>query len=249
MATVNARGNYRFIPAGSPFSAGCAADPGFAIVHAVVAPMVPLQRGFALVESQLTQAARPIAALCAMQLRLPAVLSAQGFAAFNQPYIERLRAWGLDAGGANPVARTNVALELKPVPEPMLAGFFFTVPSASNRPSIVISGAAETRSGPSGGREIVAQGDTSRAGLKAKAECILQELSRRLAELGSGWDTMTAVNVYTVHDIHSMMPDTLLPAIGQAAHRGIHWHYARPPVVDLDLEIDTYAVNQEIVIG
>jgi len=248
MSIENVRGNYRFIPAGAPFSSGCAASPGFEIVHAALAPMRPLAEGFALVESHLKHAGRPLAALCAMQLRLPRVLSAQGFADFNQPYIEHLRAWGILLDGANPVARTNVALEVNPVAEPMLAGFFFTLPATASHPSLVLAGSAESRTNQAGRREIVAANDTSPQGLTLKTECILEELSRRLANLDSGWNSMTAVNIYTVHDIHSVMAATLLPAIGIAGHQGITWHYARPPVAGLDLEIDAHAVYRQVVI-
>ena len=36
---------------------------------------------------------------------------------------------------------------------------------------------------------------------------------------------------------------------GAAAYRGIRWHYARPPVIGLELEIDGYAARQELVLA
>jgi hypothetical protein len=33
-----------------------------------------------------------------------------------------------------------------------------------------------------------------------------------------------------------------------AAHSGLTWHYARPPVVDLEYEMDCRAINHERVV-
>jgi hypothetical protein len=40
------------------------------------------------------------------------------------------------------------------------------------------------------------------------------------------------------------MAATILPALGLGALSGINWHYARPPVTGLELEIDGWAVRR-----
>ena len=49
--------------------------------------------------------------------------------------------------------------------------------------------------------------------------------------------------------MHPLFATDLLPALGAAAYRGIRWHYARPPVIGLGLEIDGYAARQELVLA
>ena len=183
-----------------------------------------------------------------MHLRIPQPLTMKGFEEFNRPYIERLKSWGLEVDGANPVARTNVALEVSPVPEPMLAGFFYTDQSEGRAATFVLSGAAEMRAGEGGKRELVAPGDTSALGIRRKLECVIEALTGHLRELSLGWDLATAVNLYTVHDVHHTFASTLLPAIGAATQVGVNWHYARPPMIGLEVEIDAHAVRREVVL-
>lgn len=248
MVIENVKGNYGFIRGGGPFSSGCVAGPGFEIVHAAVRPFVTLAQGFELVEGHLREIGRPIDALCAMHLRIPQPLTMKGFEEFNRPYVERLHSWGLEVDGANPVARTNVALAASPVPEAMLAGFYYTDRSPAKTATFVLSGAAEMRAGQDGKRELVAPGDTSADGIRRKLECVLDALSGHLRELGLGWDLATAVNLYTVHEVHHVLATTLLPSIGRAAQVGLNWHYSRPPVTGLEVEIDAHAVRREIVL-
>jgi hypothetical protein len=64
-----------------------------------------------------------------------------------------------------------------------------------------------------------------------------------------GWEDATALNLYTVHDVHPLMASTLIPALGRGAHAGITMHYARPPVTGLELEIDLHAVRIEMILA
>jgi hypothetical protein len=252
MLIENVKGNYRFIRGVGPFSSGCAAQPGFEIVHAAIVPCVPLAQGFELLEHHLQELHRPIAALCGMHLRIPRALTPKGFEEFNRPYIERLQSWGLETEGANPVARTNVALEVNPVPEAMLAGFYYTAKSEGadrGAATFVLSGAAEMRSGADGKRELVAPGDTSADGIRRKLQCVIEALTGHLRELRVGWDLATTVNLYTVHEVHHTLAPMLLPALGGAARLGVIWHYARPPVTGLEVEIDAHAVRHELILS
>jgi hypothetical protein len=247
MIVENSRGNYSFIRGIGPFSAAVSATSGFEIVHARFLPMAPLNEGYAYIERHLKELGRPVGALCGMELRIAKPLSREAFDEFNRPYIERLRGWGLEINGDNPVTRTNVAFETTPLSEPMLAGFYYTVPSDTRFTTFVLSGVPEIAS-RDGGVQIVARGDTSPEGLRSKVECVIQVLGALLAELGLKWEIASTVNLYTVHDVHPIMTSSLLAPLGTASHRGITWHYARPPVNGLEVEIDARAVRTESIL-
>jgi hypothetical protein len=247
MLAENVQGNYSFIRGIGPFSSGVIASAGFEIVHAAFHPLIPLEPGYATVERHLKGLGRPNAAICGFHLRVPQPLSREAFDEFNRPYIERLRSWGLEVDGANPVTRTNVAPAANQIAEPSLAGFFYTIPSQARATTFVVSGVPEIAT-RDGGVQIVARGDTSAEGMRKKTECVMEIIGARLAEMRVGWDAATAINLYTVHDAHPLMTTVILPAIGRGAHVGINWQYSRPPVIGLELEIDVHAVRQEIVL-
>lgn len=240
MIIENSGGGYDFIRGIGPFSAAVRARTGYAIVHATLTPILPLDHGYATLERHLAAAGRPIAALCGIQLRIPHALSREGFEQFNRPYIEKLRRWGLEVEGANPVARTNVALESNPVAEGSLASFFYTIPADGADVRWLISGVPEMTM-RDGAIQIVAPGDTSAEGMRKKTEAVLVTLDRHLSELAVAWSRATTINLYTVHDLHPLMVSMLLPKMG-GAQCGISWHHARPPVTGLELEIDAWSV-------
>jgi hypothetical protein len=248
MLAQNNKGNYTFISGIGPFSAAVKAQPGFEIVHARLLPLIALAHGYQHVERHLQEVNRPLEALCGMELRIPSVLSREAFDQFNAPYVERLKNWGLEIAGTNPVTRTNVAFESNRVTEPTLAGFYYTMPSSQRFESFVLSGAPEIAS-REGGVQIVARGDTSLEGLRQKLDCILNVLAVHLSEMNLKWEMATAVNLYTVFDVHALLATVFLPRLGAASHAGVTWHYARPPVSGLDLEVDARAVRSELVLA
>jgi len=65
----------------------------------------------------------------------------------------------------------------------------------------------------------------------------------RLAGLGAAWREATAVQLYTVHDIHSILSGEILPRAGNGA--GLTWHYCRPPIEELEYEMDVRGVAAE----
>ena len=52
-----------------------------------------------MVEKTLEAEGRPLAALCAMELRIPRPLSREGFDEFNVDYRAQLRRWGVTVQG------------------------------------------------------------------------------------------------------------------------------------------------------
>jgi hypothetical protein len=251
MLLDNAKGNYRFIRGyGAPFSSGVVAHSGFEVAHASFKPFAPLLDGYRLIENHMREAGRPINAVCGIELRIPQALTPAGFDDFNRGYVERLASWGMMIDGLNPVARTNVAPAFARIAGPSIHGFYYTIPAGKDpRPGFVLAGVPEIASRQGGKLEIVAEGDVSLDGLRRKTACVMQALGGLLREIEAGWADATSVNLYTVHDLFPLFSSDLLPALGAAAYRGIRWHYSRPPVVGLELEIDGYAAREEMVIA
>ncbi len=240
-------GGYRFIPSVFQYSGGAAALPGHAIERVRFRTPVPLVQGFARIERIIRDAGRPLTSFCACELRSPAPFTEQGFRAFNEVYVVTLERWGLFDGKVNPVARSNVCPEIDPPAEPSFHAFCFTVTDADAAPSVVISGGAEAREGSASYRErIIRYGDTSPDAIREKACHVLGEMERRLASLGFRWADTTATQVYTVHDLHPFLAGEIVRR--GAARSGLTWHYARPPVRDLEYEMDCRAVARESVI-
>jgi hypothetical protein len=249
MLIDNPKGGFSFVKGIGPFSSGAVANAGFEIVHAVAHPVLKLDDGYGVIERHLRDAGRPLNAVCGMELRIPKPLTPAGFEEFNRGYLKRLAAWDVHLDGNNPIARTNVAIEIAPVAEPVLFGFYYTVPASSRSRTFVLAGAGEVKSMRGNDLEIVAGSDVSPAGLTQKTKFVMDLLGGRLGEMKMTWGVATAVNLYTVHDAHPVIASTILPAIGVAAHRGITWHYSRPPIIAMELEIDAHAATSEVVIA
>ena len=88
--------------------------------------------------------------------------------------------------------------------------------------------------------------DLSPEGIEGKGPLHVGEMESRLGAFGFGWKDTTAVQAYTVHDFHPVMADELVRR--GAARSGLTWHFARPPVVDLEFEMDCRRVMREVVI-
>lgn len=61
--------------------------------------------------------------------------------------------------------------------------------------------------------------------------------------MGAGWSDVTGIQLYTVRDLHP-----LIESVGEAAMRGIQWHYVLLPVAGGDVEIDVRLVRAELII-
>lgn len=237
-------GGYRYIPGVFQYSAGVAALDGFRIERVELLRPVPLAAGFACIEQFVAAHGRPLAAFCACELRSPAPFTDAGFVAFNRHYVGTLERWGIMRDDANPVARSNVCPELHKPAESSLHAFCFTQEEAGASGSFVIAGSGEAEEGHASYRErTIRFGDTSAAGLRAKGEYVLDRMEQRMAAVGAAWRDTTAAQVYTVHDLHPFLADEIVRR--GAAEHGLTWHFARPPVVGLDYEMDCRAVPVE----
>jgi len=241
-------GGYRFIPGGFQFSGGVAAAAGHEIKRCRFRTPVPLADGFARIETIIKSNGRPLTAFCACELRSPGQFTEQGFREFNQSYVVTLGKWGVYDGKVNPVARSNVCPEIDAPAEPGFHAFSFTVPAAANTaPSFVISGCAEARAIEGSYRErIIRYGEHGAEAMREKAHFVLEEITRRLSLFGVGWRDATASQVYTIRDIYPFFADEVVRR--GAAHAGINWHFTRPPVRDLEFEVDCRSVRVEEVV-
>ena len=240
-------GNYRFIPAVFQYSSGAQANPGFEVERVRFDRLLPLAQGFAQIAKHIHAAGRPLTSFCACELRSPAVVSEDGFRKFNEHYVKTLAEWGLFDGTTNPVARSNVCLEIDPPAEPSFYAFSFIRPSSHAAPSFVIAGGAETRGGSGSYPErIVRYRDASPEGLKEKVQRTVNEMEDRLETFGFGWKDPTAAQAYSIRDFHHVLADELVRH--GALRSGLTWHFARPPVVDLEYEMDCRRVMREVVI-
>ncbi len=238
-------GNYRFLPSVFQYSAGAAAMPGYRIVRVTLRQPVPIAAGFKLIADRLKGEGIPLQHFCACELRSPGQFTDAGFRAFNEVYVETLREWQImQDNDVNPVARSNVIPDVNGPPEPSFYAFSYVAPADGDHPpTVVISGGAEAQEGAGPYRErIVRYEETSDDAMREKALYVVGEMRRRLQGLGFDWADTTAVQAYSVRDFHHVMAEMSRQGVTQ---KGLTWHYARPPVIGLDYEMDCRVVLDE----
>ncbi|MEK6245146.1 MAG: hypothetical protein AABM33_11690, partial [Pseudomonadota bacterium] len=185
-----------------------------------------------------------LTAFCACELRSPKPFTFTGFGDFNKGYVAVLEQWGLYRDKLNPVARSNVAPEIDPPAEPCFYAFSYTVPAPGAAPSFVVAGSGEW---PEGGRfpeDIVARGDVSPAGMEKKASWVLDAMDSRLKGLGATWDQATVTQLYTVRKIENLV-EKIQRHIRPSS---LTWHYCRPPIAELEFEMDLRGISLERVL-
>ncbi|MCC6719310.1 MAG: hypothetical protein IT555_15615 [Acetobacteraceae bacterium] len=244
---------FRFIEGVFQYSAGIAALPGFRIARARFANPIPLHEGFSRIQAHLAALNLPATAFAACELRSPEPFSEQDFVTFNRGYFGVLEKWGVIIGGLNPVARSNVCPELDKPVGPSFHAFSYAVPANTSKagggalPSFVIAGSGESTEGKGSYRDhTIAWRDLSAAGMRAKIRHVMAEMERRMIALGFAWPDTTATQIYTVHDLFPYFAEEIV-ARGAARH-GATWQFCRPPVVDLEFEVDCRGVMDEIVL-
>jgi hypothetical protein len=245
MATaVFEKGGYRYIPAVSQYSGGVAAEKGFALHRVTFTRPVPLAEGFERIKAHLDEINRPLVSFCACELRSPEPFTEQGFRDFNNIYIDTLKDWGIYTDEKNPVARSNICPEINSPKVPSIHAFCYTVEDPNATPSFAVAGSAEAEEGHATYREVtVALGDLSHDGFRKKIKFVVEEMQRRMRLLGFDWSNVTATQIYTVHDFHTFIAEEF--ASTGALYHGLTWHFNRPPIVDLEFEMDCRGVYFE----
>ncbi len=248
MLVQNRKGGYSFLRGIAPYSAGVVANADFEIERARMARPLPMAEAFARLDAHLATLGRPPQALCGMELRSPSPFTFQGFHDFNAGYVHLLEKRDLPVSGLNPVARTNVAPEIAAPSEPVVYAFSYTIPAPAAGRSFIVAGAGELPEGSLDANDIVRRGEDSPDALAEKVRFVLGLMDGRVRGLGVAWDEVTAVDVYTVHDIAPLLAPLILPLTGNARH-GVSWYYTRPPIVGIEYEMDVRGCAREIVLA
>jgi len=241
----NEAGGYRVLPAGQVFCGGVIPVPGREIVHAVFSPFVPLPDAWGSIEAYLKALGLPTRALCGMELRIPQQLTLDGFRAFNLPYVEQLRKWDLILGNYSAVCRTNVAPARDAPKQPSVHAFSYCAPSNAQGTTFCVSGTADIDARG----KIVAEGDVSPAGMRKRLEYCVEVITERLAMLELDWSAVTHVDLCVAQDIPGLMDAVVVPGLQGAAARGVRLHFARPPIIGAEVELECRGVRQELVLG
>lgn len=237
-------GGYRYLPGGFQYCAAVQALPGHGIERVALERPVPMAQGFALIEAYLQQQGRPLGSLCAIEMRSPAPMAEPEFVAFNRAYVQTLERWGLYRDERNPVARCNLIPATDAPAEASLHAFSHTVPAPAARVGdFISSGAAECPDRPNYRASIVRLGETSPDALRDKLRFALGDLESRLVALGLQWRDVAQTRLYTVHDLHPFFGPEF--AARGALAGGLQWHWVRPPVQDLEIELDALRVSTQ----
>lgn len=252
--TPSPEGGYSYLPASATYSSGAIANAGFGLSHVVFRRPLPLADGFEVMRAYLAVIDQPMASVCGIEVRIAQPLTWQGFGDFNKGYIALLQQYGLHIDGKAPAVRTNVA----PLPAsvapgtPSIYAFTHALPMNTNSANFVIAGQGESGRAPEGRppREgIVRLGDTSPEAMREKAAFCVAAASDLMRRLGVQWDDASATNIYTAHPYHTFLEEAIMGAMGASAIHGVHWHVSRPPIEEIEFEIDARNVAQEVMLG
>lgn len=246
--TLNPRGGYRFLPGIEPYSSGVIAEPGFEIIHVTLMRPLPWHEGFKGVRRYLESIDLTRHALCGVELRCPEPHTMDGFIDFNRDYHALLDEWDIPVDGENPVARTNVAPVKSPPAETMLFGFSYAKPSETDATTFVIAGGGELPTRQLDEQNIVRLGEVTLEAMLEKARCVVDIMRTRLKGLGAVNEQLTNIDVYTAHDLRASLAEILIPGVPAAASVGIRWFYTRPPIVNIEFEMDMRGIRQELVL-
>jgi len=244
---VFAPGGYRYIPAVFQYSGGVAAEDGYELERVRFLSPVPLAEAFTKVEEHLNAIGRPLTSFAQCELRSPGQFTDQGFIDFNKQYVITLERFGIYKDGVNPVARTNVCPMYHEPATPSMLAFTYTVPAKSARRTFMLSGGGDVRPGTELYKDrIVRYGDTSPEALREKVQFVIAEMERRLKVLGFSWADAVSTQAYTVQNIGHLIGEEL--AKRGAIAGGLVWHYARPPVIGLEYEMDVRGTARELIL-
>jgi len=242
-AELHRTGTYRYLPAIPAYSAGVAAEPGYLITGLRFAVPSPVGAAFELLDRELESRRLDPSAIVGFELRSATPFGFDSFSDFNDEYRKLLIERDLLDGDHNPVARTNICPVHGAPAEPVILSAFVVRPADDRRPGdFVIAGCGEV-DGALAPENIVAFRDLSQDGLLQKAEFVLGEIVARIEALGGTADDPNIINEYSAHAIDGLaeLIERRLPA---ASHSGyVHWS-ARPPVADIEFEMDCRHISE-----
>lgn len=250
MLIDNPSGGFSFLNGIEPYSCGVRADTGHEMVRVTFKGPIHWRTEFEGIDQYFANTRLDRCCLAAIELRSPHVRSLDEFKEFNAEYSSVIRDWNLFIDNRNPIARTNVVPTHPELHETVIHAFTHT----RKRPdfsscTFVVSGAGELRGGVLDVENLISYRDTSKQGLTEKVTFVRDVMTSRLIGLGATWEEVTAVSVYTTHPVQDILDEVVRPDIGSANRFGLQLFDARPPVLDIEFEMDTRGVYQEIVLA
>lgn len=250
MLIHNPNGDFSFLNGIEPYSCGVKADSGHEMVRVTFKEPIHWRAEFDKIDEYLATERLDRCCLAAIELRSPQVRSLDEFKAFNADYGSVLRDWNLFIDDRNPIARTNVVPTRPAVHETVIHAFTHTrkQPDFSSS-TFVVSGAGELRDGVLDVGNLISYRDLSKQGLTEKVAFVRDVMTSRLVGLGVTWEEVTGVSVYTTHPVQDILDEVVRPDIGRANRFGLQFFDARPPVLDIEFEMDARGVYQEVVLA
>ena len=242
----NTEGHFRFLQGIEPYSCGVIADENYELVRVTMLRNTQWEDGFNKIYRHLSNQPHHMRALASIELRSPKVRTMQEFVDFNSQYMNVINKFGLLANDLNPIARTNVVPDQSEITETTVHAFSYTRRRENNGPkSFVVAGSGELRGSDLNSMNIVRRHDTSQEGLKEKVVFVRDVMSDRLSGLGVSWSDVTSISIYTVQPVNSILNESLRHSIRDADRFGLQVFFTRPPVYDIEFEMDARGVYFE----
>ncbi len=245
--------SYCFLEGIAPYSCGAIADDGYEIIHAKLEKPLPWDRGMEGIARYLSNQRLAVSALCGVELRCPSPYTMDGFIGFNRAYGDVLSKMGLLLDGVNPIARTNVAPVANAPQSPQMVGFSYVAPvERQDRElqfrSFIVAGAGELVDGKLESDGIICRGQTDSTALKTKAAFVAKVMQERVVGLGASMECISRINLYTAHLLGPEVWERIMERLPIAGSLGCHWYYTRPPVREIEFEMDLRGVaNEQLV--
>ena len=89
-------------------------------------------------------------------------------------------------------------------------------------------------------------GETSPEAMRDKVRFTVAKMEQCLQALGFTWADAVSTQAYSVHNIGEFVGPEI--AARGAAAGGLSWHFARPPLIGLEYEMDVRAAARELVL-
>ena len=243
----NPHAAYRFLPGSDPYSSGVIANPGYEITHCRMLRDLPWQVGMERIRKYLETNGLTHHAICGVELRCPEPHSLNGFGRFNTEYYGLLEDWDMLVDGQNPIARTNVAPVVSPPNETVLHGFSHLALSA-RKGSFIVAGGGELPHRDLERRYIVRVGETTLDAMRQKVQCVVRIMQTRMQRLGVNPINVSRVAVYCAREWGPLIESEIIARLPSAARIGVTWFHARPPVEEIEFEMDIHGVYRDEIV-
>jgi len=89
-------------------------------------------------------------------------------------------------------------------------------------------------------------GETTPDAMREKAEFVMASIQGTLDALGAKWEDVTNVNLYTAYVEGGYLDEAVFARIGPAARYGVHWMYSKPPIQEIEFELDARGTSEEL---